>query len=164
MSTWRRGCSGWPAARATCWTRTWRRGETTGAVAVRGHAVEARVYAEDPSRDYRPSTGTLIAVDFPGDPTTSRVDTWVEAGTEVSASYDPLLAKVITVGADRDEAFDRLGRALDATVLHGIEVNVGMLRAALDTRRRAGGAAQHRRPSPASSIRARGSPSSGPVC
>jgi urea carboxylase len=108
-------------------------GETTGAVPVHGHSVEARVYAEDPSRDYRPSTGTLVAVEFPrhvaNDPEV-RVDTWVEAGTEVSASYDPLLAKVITVGADRDEAFDRLGRALDATALHGIEVNVGMLRAA----------------------------------
>jgi urea carboxylase len=108
-------------------------GEATGAVPVRGHSVEARVYAEDPSRDYRPSTGTLVAVEFPGqvgqDPEV-RVDTWVEAGTEVTASYDPLLAKVITVGADRDEAFDRLGRALDATVVAGIEVNVGMLRAA----------------------------------
>ena len=105
-------------------------GETTGAVPVRGHAVEARVYAEDPSRDYRPSTGTLVAVEFPSDPDV-RVDTWVESGTEVSASYDPLLAKVITFGADRNAAFDRLGRALDATVLHGIEVNVGMLSAAL---------------------------------
>ena len=106
-------------------------GETTGAVPVRGHAVEARVYAEDPSRDYRPSTGTLVAVDFPDDPEV-RVDTWVEAGTEVSASYDPLLAKVITVGADRDEAFDRLGRALAATVVAGIETNIGMLSAAID--------------------------------
>ena len=106
-------------------------GSTTGAVPVRGHAVEARVYAEDPSRDYRPSTGTVVAVTFP-DTTEVRVDTWVEAGTEVSASYDPLLAKVITFGTSRDDAFDRLGRALDDTVLHGIEVNVGMLRAAVD--------------------------------
>jgi urea carboxylase len=108
-------------------------GETTGAVSVRGHSVEARVYAEDPSRDYRPSTGTLVALEFPGataDDPAPRVDTWIEAGTEVSGFYDPLLAKVITVGADRDEAFDRLGRALGATVLHGIEVNVGMLCAA----------------------------------
>ncbi|BDX33271.1 urea carboxylase [Mycobacterium antarcticum] len=105
----------------------------SGAVPVRGHAVEARIYAEDPSREYRPSTGTLVAVDFPGrvagDPA-PRVDTWIEAGTDVSASYDPLLAKVITFADDRDEAFDRLGRALEATVLHGIEVNVGLLRAA----------------------------------
>ena len=129
-----------------------------GEVAVHGHAVEARVYAEDPSRDYRPSTGTLTSVRFPVAEAV-RVDTWVEDGTEVSASYDPLLAKVIAVGADRDEAFDRLERALDDTVLHGIEVNVGTLRAALvepdvraarhstvDTRRsRRSAATDHRR-------------------
>jgi urea carboxylase len=73
----------------------------------------------------------LTAVAFPDDDRV-RVDTWVELGTEVSASYDPLLAKVITAGAHRDEAFERLGRALDATVMHGIEVNIGMLRAAVD--------------------------------
>jgi urea carboxylase len=106
-------------------------GGATGEVPVRGHAVEARIYAEDPSRDYRPSTGMLTAVAFPDDERV-RVDTWVELGTEVSASYDPLLAKVITSGAHRDEAFDRLGRALDATVMHGIEVNIGMVRAAVD--------------------------------
>jgi urea carboxylase len=106
-------------------------GATAGEVPVLGHAVEARVYAEDPSRDYRPSTGTLTAVGFPDDDRV-RIDTWVEVGTEVSASYDPLLAKVISAGAQRDEAFDLLGRALDATVIHGIEVNVGMLRVAVD--------------------------------
>ncbi|MGV9802733.1 urea carboxylase [Mycobacterium sp. NPDC003449] len=106
-------------------------GESTGVVPVRGHAVEARIYAEDPARDYRPSTGTLTAVRFP-DGGHIRVDTWVEEGTEVSASYDPLLAKVITAGTDRDEAFELMGSALDATVLHGIEVNVGLLRAAVD--------------------------------
>lgn len=102
-----------------------------GEVPVRGHAVEARVYAEDPARDYRPSTGTLTSVAFPGQAGV-RVDTWVDDGTEVSAFYDPLLAKVITTGADRDEALDALGAALDDTVLHGIEVNVGMLRASVD--------------------------------
>ncbi|OFJ53392.1 urea carboxylase [Mycolicibacterium grossiae] len=101
----------------------------SGAVGVHGHAVEARVYAEDPARDYRPSTGTLTAVAFPDD---ARVDTWVAQGTEVSAFYDPLLAKIVTTGDDRDAALDALGAALDATVLHGIEVNVGTLRAAVD--------------------------------
>jgi urea carboxylase len=105
-------------------------GASMGEVVVHGHAVEARVYAEDPSRDYRPSTGTLTSVRFPVAEAV-RVDTWVADGTEVSASYDPLLAKVIAVGADREEAFDRLERALGDTVLHGIEVNVGALRAAL---------------------------------
>lgn len=99
-----------------------------GAVPVHGHAVEARVYAEDPFRDYRPSTGTITSVTFPD---TVRVDTWIEDGTEVTASYDPLLAKVIGAGADREEALDRLGDALGETVLHGIETNIGTLRAAL---------------------------------
>jgi urea carboxylase len=105
-------------------------GASMGEVVVAGHAVEARVYAEDPSRGYRPSTGTLTSVRFPVAEAV-RVDTWVADGTEVSASYDPLLAKVIAVGADREEAFDRLEQALADTVLHGIEVNVGTLRAAL---------------------------------
>ena len=58
-----------------------------------------------------------------------RVDAWVETGTEVSTNYDPLLAKVITTGTDRNQAFDRLGAALKATRIDGIETNLGMLRA-----------------------------------
>ncbi|BBY16853.1 urea carboxylase [Mycolicibacterium litorale] len=100
----------------------------TGAVPVHGHALEARVYAEDPARDYRPSTGTLTAVSFPAD---VRVDTWIEDGTEVSSFYDPLLAKVIATATGRDEALERLGAALDDIVLHGIETNIGALRAAV---------------------------------
>lgn len=101
----------------------------TGDVPVSGHAVEARIYAEDPARDYRPSTGILTRVRFPDD---ARVDSWVADGTEVSAAYDPLLAKIVTAGPDRDDAFDRLHRALAETELHGIEVNVGMLCAAVE--------------------------------
>ena len=101
----------------------------TPAVPITGHAVEARIYAEDPSREYRPSTGTLTEVRFPPG---VRVDTWVERGTEVSASYDPLLAKVIGTAPGRDAALDALAAALGDTVLHGIEVNTGLLRAALD--------------------------------
>ncbi|MDZ7884621.1 MAG: urea carboxylase [Mycobacterium sp.] len=106
----------------------------TGTVPVTGHAVEARVYAEDPTRDYRPSVGTITAVSFP-DPALFpdvRVDGWVQDGTEVTASYDPLLAKVITHAGDRDAALTRLGEALAGTELHGIEVNIGMLCAAVD--------------------------------
>lgn len=98
------------------------------ALPTTGHAVEARIYAEDPSREYRPSTGTLTEVTFPTD---VRVDTWVERGSEVSASYDPLLAKIIGAAPDRDTALDALDAALAGTVLHGIEVNIGLLRAAL---------------------------------
>ncbi|WP_420312197.1 5-oxoprolinase/urea amidolyase family protein [Streptomyces sp. YS-B37] len=94
----------------------------------RGHAVEARVYAEDPSREHRPSAGLLTRVEFPED---VRVDGWVETGTEVTTSYDPMLAKVIAYGPDRAEALRRLGEALARTRVDGIETNLGMVQAAL---------------------------------
>lgn len=93
-----------------------------------GCAVEARIYAEDPSRDHRPSPGRLTSVVLPDD---VRVDGWVEAGTEVTAAYDPLLAKVIAWAPDRNQALDKLRRALKATTLAGIETNLGVLAAAL---------------------------------
>ncbi|MEU0394882.1 5-oxoprolinase/urea amidolyase family protein [Streptomyces sp. NPDC006208] len=94
----------------------------------RGHAVEARVYAEDPSRDHRPGAGLLTRVDFPAD---VRVDTWIETGTEVTTAYDPLLAKVVAYGTDRADALRRLDAALAATRVDGIETNLGLVRAAL---------------------------------
>ncbi|PBC64875.1 urea carboxylase [Streptomyces sp. Tue6028] len=94
----------------------------------RGHAVEARVYAEDPSRGHRPSAGLLTRVEFPGG---VRVDGWVETGTEVTTSYDPMLAKVIARGPDREQALRRLDEALARTRIDGIETNLGLVRAAL---------------------------------
>ncbi|MFI1925221.1 5-oxoprolinase/urea amidolyase family protein [Streptomyces sp. NPDC020377] len=94
----------------------------------RGHAVEARLYAEDPSRDHRPSAGLLTRVEFPQG---VRVDGWVETGTEVTTSYDPMLAKVIAYGSDRDHALRRLDEALARTRVDGIETNLGLVRAAL---------------------------------
>ncbi|MEU2429838.1 5-oxoprolinase/urea amidolyase family protein [Streptomyces sp. NPDC007861] len=94
----------------------------------RGHAVEARLYAEDPSRDHRPGAGLLTRVAFPDD---VRVDTWIRTGTEVTTAYDPMLAKVIVSGTDRAEALDALDRALAATRVDGIETNLGLVRAAL---------------------------------
>ncbi|KQY23040.1 urea carboxylase [Cellulomonas sp. Root485] len=91
----------------------------------RGAAVEARVYAENPDRDHLPSAGTITAFEVPSD---ARVDTWIEPGSEVSTHYDPLLAKVITAGADRETAWAALGEALAATRLTGIATNVGLLR------------------------------------
>lgn len=96
--------------------------------APRGHAVEARVYAEDPTRDHRPGAGLLTRVVFPEG---VRVDTWVETGTEVTTSYDPMLAKVVAYGTDRAEALARLDSALAATRIDGIETNLGLVRAAL---------------------------------
>ncbi|MCX4760762.1 5-oxoprolinase/urea amidolyase family protein [Streptomyces sp. NBC_01275] len=96
--------------------------------APRGHAVEARLYAEDPSREHRPSAGLLTRVEFPGG---VRVDGWVETGTEVTTSYDPMLAKVIAYGSDRAHALARLDDALSRTRVDGIETNLGLVRAAL---------------------------------
>ncbi|MEV7320982.1 5-oxoprolinase/urea amidolyase family protein [Streptomyces sp. NPDC093970] len=96
--------------------------------APRGHAVEARIYAEDPSRDHRPGAGLLTRVEFPPG---VRVDGWVETGTEVTTSYDPMLAKVIAHGPDRAEALRRLDEALAGTRVDGIETNLGLVRAAL---------------------------------
>ncbi|MFF0012286.1 5-oxoprolinase/urea amidolyase family protein [Streptomyces sp. NPDC005374] len=94
----------------------------------RGHAVEARLYAEDPSREHRPSAGLLTRVEFP---TGVRVDGWVETGTEVTTSYDPMLAKIIAYGSDRAHALQRLDEALERTRVDGIETNLGLVRAAL---------------------------------
>ena len=95
---------------------------------ARGHSVEARIYAEDPSRNHQPSAGLLTRVEFAPN---VRVDTWVAAGTEVSASYDPMLAKVIATGTDRPAAIATLLTALTATHIDGIETNLPLLRAAL---------------------------------
>ncbi|MHC3472045.1 5-oxoprolinase/urea amidolyase family protein [Streptomyces sp. 7R007] len=94
----------------------------------RGHAVEARLYAEDPSREHRPSAGLLTRVEFPPG---VRVDGWVETGTEVTTSYDPMLAKIVAYGPDRAHALARLEEALARTRVDGIETNLGLLRAAL---------------------------------
>ncbi|MGA1811286.1 urea carboxylase [Frondihabitans sp. 4ASC-45] len=99
-----------------------------GSVPVSGHAIEARVYAEDPATDFRPSAGVITGVTLPGGDGV-RVDGWVERGTEVSTAYDPLLAKVIVEGAARDEALERFGEALAECRIDGIEVNLGLLRA-----------------------------------
>ncbi|WP_328724732.1 5-oxoprolinase/urea amidolyase family protein [Streptomyces sp. NBC_00259] len=96
--------------------------------APRGHAVEARLYAEDPSRDHRPSSGLLTRVAFPEG---VRVDAWIRSGTEVTTAYDPMLAKVISYGDTRAEALAGLDRALAATRVDGIETNLGVVRAAL---------------------------------
>ncbi|MFI5586763.1 urea carboxylase [Amycolatopsis sp. NPDC051758] len=94
---------------------------------ARGHAVEARVYAEDPSAGHRPSAGLVTRVTLPED---TRVDTWVEPGTTVTTHYDPLLAKVICTGADRADALGALRTALAVTRVDGVRTNLGQLRSA----------------------------------
>ncbi|MCI2419823.1 urea carboxylase [Saccharopolyspora sp. K220] len=95
----------------------------------RGHAVELRVCAEDPAREYRPSAGLLTRAEFPPD---VRIDTWVETGTDVTAHYDSLLAKVVVSGSDRAAALAAASDALYDTRLDGIRTNLSFLRAALD--------------------------------
>ena len=92
---------------------------------ARGASIQARLYAEDPGQDYRPSSGVLTQVRFPAD---ARVDGWVVDGTEVSAYYDPLLAKLIVTAPDRPSAVKALQAALAATRLDGLETNLGWLR------------------------------------
>ena len=95
-----------------------------------GHAVEARVYAENPAREFQPSPGRLTHVRLPsGDGV--RCDGWVEAGTEVTPWYDPLLLKVLAHGPDRSAALARLDGALAELQLDGIETNVEHLQAIL---------------------------------
>jgi urea carboxylase len=97
---------------------------------ARGHAIQARLYAEDPSRNFRPSSGPLSQVTMPAD---VRVDTWIETGCEVSTFYDPLLAKIIVHGPTRDSALTQLDTALSQTSVHGIETNLDYLRSAIST-------------------------------
>ncbi|HGL4260523.1 urea carboxylase [Burkholderia dolosa] len=98
----------------------------TLAVEPRGASIQVRLYAEDPHKQFRPSAGVLTHVAFPD---TARVDTWIEPGTEVSAYYDPLLAKLIVHGDTRCDALAALRDALAATELYGIETNLDYLRA-----------------------------------
>jgi urea carboxylase len=89
-----------------------------------GHAMQLRVYAEDPARNFQPCSGVLTAVEFaPG----LRVDTWVERGVTVSPYYDPLLAKLIVKTASREESVAMLARALETSRIDGIETNFAYL-------------------------------------
>ncbi len=96
-------------------------------VRLRGHAIEARITAEDPSRDFLPTAGRILAYDRPG-PSTARVDDAIEVGTVVGTSYDSLLAKVIVHADDRAGALHRLGRALAQTTILGVTTTTGYLR------------------------------------
>jgi urea carboxylase len=94
---------------------------------TRGASIQARIYAEDPDQDFRPSSGVLSQVKFAP---AARVETWVTDGSEVSAWYDPLLAKLIVTADDRDAAVRAMQAALEHTGLHGLETNIEWLRSA----------------------------------
>ncbi len=90
-----------------------------------GASIQVRVYAENPAKDFQPSSGTLTAAEFSA---AARVETWIERGIEVSAFYDPMLAKIIVHAPQREVAIDRLLTVLDDTSLHGIETNLAYLK------------------------------------
>ena len=96
----------------------------------KGVSIQARVYAEDPARNFQPCSGRLPEVCFP-DPKSkdpARIETWIESGSEVTPYYDPMLAKIIVRAEDRPSAIAKLRAALDETRISGIETNLAYLR------------------------------------
>ncbi len=96
-------------------------------VSIRGHAIECRIYAEDPDNNYFPSPGKISLLQEPSGPGI-RVDTGMSEGWNVPIDYDPLLAKLIGYGGDRDQAIARLARALDEYFVGGIKTNISLFR------------------------------------
>ena len=95
---------------------------------LRGCSIEARIYCEDPAKNFQPAPGRLSQVIFPP-AGAARVETWVESGTEVSPFYDPMIAKIIVTGEDRAAAVARLQSALAQCAIDGTETNLRYLRA-----------------------------------
>ena len=98
---------------------------TQDEIFVDGHAIEARLYAEDPTRDFAPSVGELSTLHLPDD--IARVDAGVVEGGEVTPNYDPMIAKIITHGATRDEAVRVMARAMEDTRVAGLDTNATLL-------------------------------------
>ena len=92
--------------------------------APEGAAMQFRVYAEDPYRNFQPSTGKITYASFP---TEARVDTWIESGSEISPFFDPLLAKIIIKGRDRKDCLEKAGLILQKTRIEGVETNLEFL-------------------------------------
>lgn len=95
-----------------------------------GHAIEVRVYAEDCINGFRPSTGKIDAVYFDS---TARIETWLQKGVEVTSLYDPMLAKLIVHGKDREDAIQKMGQVLEKSRVYGITSNMQYLKALLQT-------------------------------
>jgi len=96
-------------------------------IVAKGHAVEARLYAEDPARGFLPQTGRLAAFDVPANPGRIRVDTGVAAGDSITVHYDPMIAKIIAWGETRDLAARELTSALAGTAIAGVVTNIDFL-------------------------------------
>jgi len=101
------------------------------AISPRGHAIEVRLYAEDPQQNFLPSTGTISSFVSPGGPGV-RVDSGVQSGDEISQYYDPMIAKLIVYGEDRPAAIARLRDALRQQAVFGVQTNASLLLAIAD--------------------------------
>ncbi len=101
-------------------------------IPLNGCGMEVRLYAEDPAKQFFPSTGTLSHFRLPDDSDDIRIDAGVRAGDEVSIYYDPMIAKIITWGETRDVARNRLDMALRETRVAGVVTNASFLRAVID--------------------------------
>lgn len=99
-------------------------------VCANGHSVQARIYAEDPSAGFIPSTGEICAIAFPG--SNVRVDTGVDVGSVVTPYYDAMIAKIITRASTRADAIHRLKAAIEATLVAGVQTNLKFLSHLLD--------------------------------
>lgn len=104
-------------------------------VKLDGWALETRIYAEDPFRNFLPSTGRLVRYLAPEASEHVRIDTGIEEGSEVSMFYDPMIAKLVTWGRTRDQAIDRMQDALDAYYIRGLSHNIAFLNAVLGNKR-----------------------------
>mgnify|MGYP001819778738 CR=1 FL=1 len=113
-------------------------------LAIRGHAIEARIYAENPEQNFLPSTGTLELVKTPETSTHVRIDTGIEQGNEISPYYDPMIAKLICHGSNRTQAMARLKLALDDYNLIGTRNNIRFLSTLCSHRKVAKGGADTR--------------------
>src|SRR6201991_4779846 len=98
-------------------------------LAIDGHAVEVRLYAEDPNRNFLPSTGTLVHLRLPAEGPHVRVDTGVREGDTVTPFYDPMIAKVIVHDRDRTSAMRRMAALMGETEVVGVTTNAGLLKA-----------------------------------
>ncbi|MDF3054695.1 MAG: Carbamoyl-phosphate synthase chain ATP-binding [Gammaproteobacteria bacterium] len=94
-----------------------------------GHAIEARIYAENPEKDFAPSTGNLIYFKLPQESQYVRVDTGVMQGDDISVYYDPLIAKLVVWDQDRGRAIARMNKALGECYVAGVHTNIALLRA-----------------------------------
>ena len=102
---------------------------TQADIGINGWAIESRVYAEDPFRNFLPSTGRLVYYRPPEDDDHVRVDTGVFEGGEISMFYDPMIAKLVTFGANREEARGHMRSALDRFIIRGVSSNLSFLSA-----------------------------------